>query len=132
MFRYVPGQNPLSRREPILRPDSVVMHRGQILAVLDAKYRDLWEHSLPREMLYQLALYALGHVSGERLSAIIYPTVDDAAREQQIAIQEPVYGEPQARVVLRPLNLLKLDQLLRGGLASRSQRVMLAKQLAFG
>ena len=130
MFKYVPEQNPLSRREPILRPDFVVKHRGQMLAVLDAKYRDLWENSLPRDMLYQLALYALG--SGERLSAILYPTVDAAAREQQIAIQEPVYGVPQARVALRPLNLLKLDQLLRGGPPSQSERVTLAKQLAFG
>lgn len=130
MFKYVPEQNPLSRREPILRPDFVVKHRGQMLAVLDAKYRDLWENSLPRDMLYQLALYALGN--SERLSAIIYPVVDDTAREQQIAIQEPVYGVPQARVALRPLNLFKLDQLLRGGLASQSQRLMLARQLAFG
>jgi 5-methylcytosine-specific restriction enzyme subunit McrC len=130
MFNYVPGQNPLSRREPVLRPDFVIKHQGQMRAVLDAKYRDLWENSLPREMLYQLALYALG--SGERLSAILYPTVDAAAREQQITIQEPVYGIPQARVALRPLNLLKLDHLLRSGLASQSQRVMLAKQLAFG
>jgi 5-methylcytosine-specific restriction enzyme subunit McrC len=132
MFKYVPGQNPLYRREPILRPDFVIKHRGQMLAVLDAKYRDLWETSLPRDMLYQLALYALGRVSGERLSAIIYPAVDDTAREQQIAIQEPVYGVPQARIALRPLNLLKLDQLLRGGLASQSQRVTFARKLAFG
>jgi 5-methylcytosine-specific restriction enzyme subunit McrC len=101
-----------------------------MLAVLDAKYRDLWERSLPRDMLYQLALYALG--SGKRLSAILYPTTDATAREQMIAIQEPVHGVPQARVALRPLNLLKLDQLLRDGVASRSQRIALANQLAFG
>ena len=59
MFRYEPRWNPLARREPTLRPDFVVMRSGQMRAVLDAKYRDLWEQSLPREMLYQLALYAL-------------------------------------------------------------------------
>lgn len=132
MFKYVPGQNPLSRREPTLRPDFVVMRSGQMLAVLDAKYRDLWEQSLPREMLYQLALYALGRVSGERMSTILYPTIDDAAREQSITIQEPVRGLPQASVALRPVNLLKLEQLLRAGRAAQSQRTELAKQLAFG
>lgn len=132
MFKYVLGQNPLSRREPTLRPDFVVMRSGQMLAVLDAKYRDLWEQSLPREMLYQLALYALGRVSGERVSTILYPTVDDASREQSITIQEPVHGLPQASVTLRPVNLLKLEQLLRAGRAAQSQRTELAKQLAFG
>ena len=132
MFKYVPGQNPRGRREPTLRPDFVVMRGGQMLAVLDAKYRDLWELSLPREMLYQLALYALGRVSGPRASTILYPTVDDAAREQSIVIQEPVHGAPQASVALRPVNLLKLDQLLRAGRAARSQQVELAEQLAFG
>ena len=132
MFKYVPGQNPLSRREPTLRPDFVVMRGGQMLAVLDAKYRDLWEHSLPREMLYQLALYALGRVSGERVSTILYPTVDTAAREQSIAIQEPLHGAPQASVALRPVNLLKLEQLLRAGRPAQSQRLEFAKRLVFG
>jgi 5-methylcytosine-specific restriction enzyme subunit McrC len=62
------------------------------VAVLDAKYRDLWQQSLPREMLYQLALYALGRGGGERSSTILYPSVDEAAREQLIKIQEPVMG----------------------------------------
>jgi 5-methylcytosine-specific restriction enzyme subunit McrC len=132
MFSYVPGQNPLARRAPTPRPDFVVMRSGQMLAVLDAKYRDLWEQSLPREMLYQLALYALGRPGGERVSAILYPTVDTAAREQTITIHEPVRGAPQARVALRPVNLLELEQLLRAGRARQSQRVELAQHLAFG
>jgi 5-methylcytosine-specific restriction enzyme subunit McrC len=132
MFKYVPGQNPLFRREPTLRPDFVVMRSGQMLAVLDAKYRDLWEHSLPREMLYQLALYALGRVSGERVSTILYPTVDTAAREQSIAIQEPLHGAPQASVALRPVNLIKLEQLLRAGRSAQPQRLEFAKRLVFG
>ena len=132
IFKYAPRQNPLARREPTLRPDFAVMRSGQTLAVLDAKYRDLWDRSLPREMLYQLALYALGRVSGERMSAILYPTVNVAAREQMITIQEPVHGETQARVALRPVNLIQLEKLLRGGRAKRAERAGLAERLAFG
>jgi 5-methylcytosine-specific restriction enzyme subunit McrC len=132
MFKYVSGQNPLSRREPSLRPDFVVMRDGKMRAILDAKYRDLWEQPLPREMLYQLALYALGRVSDERASTILYPTIDNSAREQSISIQEPVHGVPQAKVSLRPVNLIKLEQLIRSGQAARTQRVELAKQFTFG
>jgi 5-methylcytosine-specific restriction enzyme subunit McrC len=132
VFRYAPGYNPRSRREPILRPDFVIMRGGQMLGILDAKYRDLWELKLPREMLYQLALYALGRTSGERISTILYPTADKAAREQLITIQEPLHGAPQASVALRPVNLLKLEKLLRLGQTAQSRRVELAQQLAFG
>jgi 5-methylcytosine-specific restriction enzyme subunit McrC len=132
VFRYVPWRNPLARRAPALRPDFVVMRTGKMLAVLDAKYRDLWQQSLPREMLYQLALYALGRTSGERTSTILYPTVDEVAHEQLIRIQEPVEGMPQASVALRPVNLLKLENLLRAGRAAYRQRVELAEQLVFG
>jgi 5-methylcytosine-specific restriction enzyme subunit McrC len=132
MFQYLPGQNPLSRRGPSTRPDFVVMRNGQMAAVLDAKYRDLWEQSLPREMLYQLAVYALGRASGERVSAILYPTVSSAALEQTITIQEPLGGTLQARVALRPVNLLELEQLLRAGPEAQAQRADLAHRLAFG
>jgi len=131
VFSYEPGLNPLARREPSLRPDFVVMRGGRTLAVLDAKYRDLWTNSLPREMLYQLALYALGRTSGERVSVILYPS-DAAAREQAISVQDPVRGGKHARVVLRPINLLKLEQLLRPGCTEQSQRAELAQRLAYG
>jgi len=129
MFRYRPGENPLGRRDPVLRPDFVLMRGRQTVAVLDAKYRDLWEQPLPREMLYQLALYALGR-TGERASAILYPAVEAAAREQTIVIQEPVRGGERARVTLRPVNLLRLDQVLRAGPAAQPQRAELARELA--
>ena len=77
-------------------------------------------------MLYQLALYALGR-TGERASAILYPTVEAAAREQTIVIQEPVRGGERARVTV---NLLRLDQLLRAGPAAQPQRAELARELA--
>ena len=105
MFSYVSGQNPLARKDPALRPDFMITKHRKTLAVLDAKYRDLWEQSLPREMLYQLSLYALGKVEGERQSIILYPAANTSARDQVIAIREPIEGLSQARVTLRPVDI---------------------------
>src|ERR1700746_1713009 len=127
--RFIRRMDPLRRGHPVLRQDFVLMREGQTVAVLDAKYRDLWEQPLPREMLYQLALYALGR-TGERASGILYPTVEAAASEQTIVIQEPVRGGERARVTLRPVNLLRLDQLLRAGPAGQPQRAEFARELA--
>ncbi len=112
LFAYDPAHNPLRRRPPTPRPDFVVQRAGRVVAVLDAKYRDLWEQSLPREMLYQLALYALSHAEC-RQAVILYPALDAAAVEQRIHIHEPLYGAGRAQVVLRPVNLLRLAGLLQ-------------------
>lgn len=111
LFTYDTACNPQRRRPPTPRPDFVVQRAGQVVAVLDAKYRDLWERPLPREMLYQLALYALSHAEC-RQAVILYPTLDAAAVEQRIHIHEPLYGAGRAQVVLRPVNLLHLAKLL--------------------
>jgi hypothetical protein len=42
-----------------------------------------------------------------------------------------VHGMPQASVALRPVNLIKLEQLLRAGPVAQSQLVELAKELVF-
>jgi len=134
MFAFDPQQNPQRRKTPAPRPDFLIVKGSRISAVLDAKYRDLWEKPLPRDMLYQLAIYALGHNQAERRAAILYPTIAPEAAEQSITIHEAANGAAQARVDLRPVNLLLLNELLHNGpsLEARRRKVQFARQLAFG
>lgn len=133
VFYYDPTNNPRQRPSPSLRPDFLVLRNKRVEAVLDAKYRDLWEKPLPREMLYQLALYALGQEATERRATILYPTLDEAARQQIIFVKDPLRGTAKAQVILRPVNLLKLDLLLRSkGVQAQRSRAEFAQRLAFG
>lgn len=133
LFNYDPTRNPQQRRAPVQKPDFVVRRDRKTVAILDAKYRDLWERALPREMLYQLALYALGQNGSMRRAIILYPTTETMAREQVIVIQEPVGGRHQAEVVMRPVKLLELNELIQDrGAHAEKHRSGLAAQLAFG
>lgn len=133
VLNYDPNNNPRNHRSPSLRPDFLVLRNNKVEAVLDAKYRDLWERHLPREMLYQLALYALGQESGNRRATIIYPTLDDAACQQIVFIKDPLRGTVKAEIILRPVNLLKLEMLLRNRSArAQRDRSEFAMRLAFG
>ena len=133
VFTYAPDQNPNHRRSPTPRPDFVVLDGQKIAAVLDAKYRDLWENNLPESMLYQLAVYALLQDSPRHRSVILYPTIDATAVDQVITLQEPIRGSERAQVVLRPVNLLALEQLLRlpSDYRTQTRRSEFAKHLAF-
>jgi 5-methylcytosine-specific restriction enzyme subunit McrC len=133
MMAYDPAHNPKKRRAPTPRPDYVIVHQGQVRSILDAKYRDLWERDLPMQWLYQLAIYALSQL--DCIDAIIlYPTMDAEARQARIAIHDPVYGTGRAHVVLRPVNLLQLDQLITGErkMMNERERIAFASWLAFG
>jgi 5-methylcytosine-specific restriction enzyme subunit McrC len=133
VFAYDPANNPRHRSPPKLRPDFLILRNQRVVAVLDAKYRDLWERNLPREMLYQLALYAMGQESIVRRATILYPTLDDAARQQVIMVKDPLRGAAKAQVILRPVNLLKLDELLcRKDVQAQRNRTEFARSLAFG
>ncbi|MEZ4444943.1 MAG: hypothetical protein R3B72_38070 [Polyangiaceae bacterium] len=129
MIQFVPGRNPRGRAAPRPRPDFVVRRRTRLVALLDAKYRDLWERSLPREMLYQLGIYALSQPLGGK-AAIIYPTASAEAREATLALNEPLEGRTRAYVELRPLDLAGLADALER--RDRGACEGMARRVAFG
>jgi 5-methylcytosine-specific restriction enzyme subunit McrC len=72
---------PVRRLPPRPRPDFAVLKGGQVILLLDARYRDLWERETPAIWLYQLAVYASSSQGG-RFAKIMYPTTTVAAKLQ--------------------------------------------------
>ena len=84
-------------------------------------------------------MYALSQ--REKMEAIIlYPTMDAEAREARIEINDPMRSSNRAHVILRPVNLLKLDQFIaeernirpsmsRGGLKSLRRAKVVKKRV---
>ncbi len=133
IFQYQALFNPRRRRTPTPRPDYVISRAGQIVAIADAKYRDLWERDLPPGMLYQLSVYALSQASCTA-ATILYPAPTMTARESRIAINDPVTGRMRAEVSLRPVHLARFaDLVARLRTASNDrQRREYAAHLAYG
>lgn len=133
IMSYEPSHNPRGRRAPTPRPDYMIVQHGRVTSILDAKYRDLWEHDLPAHWLYQVAIYALSQPE-KNVGTILYPTTQNEAREAHIVLSDPIYGTSRAQVILRPVNLFHLEQLIRDARMRRNERerVGFAKWLAFG
>lgn len=129
---YVPGYNPRNRPAPAPRPDFLVSTGSRVTALLDAKYIDLWEHPIGRDILYQLAIYAMSR-EDDRTATILYPTTDGGATEARIAVRDPVGGGTRAQVVARPVPIDRLEALLEHtGTAAQRERATFARWLAFG
>mgnify|MGYP000979465938 CR=1 FL=1 len=111
MFLYTPNYNPRGRRSPTPRPDFALMKQGKVVKLLDAKYRDLWEKSLPRDMLYQLAIYAVSGIGG-KTATILYPSLNENPTVQKIDINDPISSLKMASVILQPINLIKISELV--------------------
>ncbi len=111
MFLYTPDYNPRGRRSPTPRPDFALMKKGKVVKLLDAKYRDLWEKSLPSDMLYQLAIYAVSGI-GDKTATILYPTLNENPTVQKIDINDPITSLKMANIILQPINLIKISDLL--------------------
>jgi len=133
MMSYLPMYNPKRRKSPTPRPDYAIERDGRICALLDAKYRDLWEKDLPRDMLYQLCIYAMSQKEC-RQATILYPALDRLAKEARIEVKDPIYGGEQAQVILRPVNLVKMNALLSSpdSITNEKARQALAQSMVFG
>lgn len=132
MMRYNPKYHRPKWKSPTPRPDYVVTQQGAIHSILDAKYRDLWVKPLPREMLYQLVVYAISHQQC-RQSSILYPTTDALAKEARIDVTDPLFGNHLGQVCLRPIHLPSLEKMLTSNTAlARREREACACRLAFG
>ncbi len=127
MMSYVPGWNPRRKRPPTPRPDFVVKGEGRVVGLLDAKYRDLWVHELPRDMLYQLAMYALSQAR-PATAAILFPTVASNATDAVIEIRDPVRDGALGYVALRPVDLREL----LSAISEPGDASALARRYAFG
>lgn len=132
MIRYNPEFNPQKSQPPTPRADYVIEQKGVIKAILDAKYRDLWRNPLPREMLYQLVIYAVSHAKN-RSSTILYPSTDASAKEARIDVADVLYGRHIGQVCVRPVYIPGLLEAVSDKSAKgRSTRKKLAYSLAFG
>ncbi|MBN1323624.1 MAG: hypothetical protein JW986_06445 [Methanotrichaceae archaeon] len=131
LIEYMPKFNPKGRRAGIPRPDFTIYEGSRQIALLDAKYRDLWENPLEREMLYQLIIYALSD-NNLRKATILYPAVDPRAIEQRIRIDvnDSSSHDEMPQVILRPVNLEKIDDLITSG--SKEAMNKYAAELVFG
>ena len=66
-------------------------------------------------------------------ATILYPTVQSDAREARIIIHDPLHGSSLAQVILRPVQLLRLQSLISdGGKRWSRERIDYAEWLAFG
>lgn len=106
LFNYEPRYNHKNKRSPTPRPDFALLKNGMVVQLLDAKYRDLWDKSLPRDMLYQLAVYAASGI-GNQTATILYPAMNAIPSLQQINITNPLTQEHMAKIFMKPINLVQ-------------------------
>lgn len=133
MLQFAPGFNPTSRKPPTPRPDLLLRRDGQIVSVLDVKYRDLWQNTLPRDMLYQLAIYALAHNTLSK-ATILYPSLETGSQEARIQICDPMTRIMLGSVQLRPVLVSRLIELieLKNSSSAQRERRQFAEIMAFG
>jgi len=120
---------------------SIAARSGQ--AFLQARHADEYQADLTtvvqvaellgRDVLYQLAIYALSQPP-DITATILYPTATPGASDAQVEISEPVYGRARAHVIARPVQLDRLEPLLLENSAPSAARARAAyaRWLVFG
>ena len=130
MFRYEEKDDVKRKRVGTPRPDfAVIKGKREVVAILDAKYRDIDARGLGRDILYQLALYAVSQPVGMKQATILYPATL-SPNEETIIIREPVSGKHIAKVITRPVDLGKINRLVQTG--TENEKRNYAEYLSLG
>lgn len=118
------------KRQRTPRPDFAWMHGERCTRLLDAKYRELDDKGLTRDMLYQLAVYALSQPPNFSEVVALYPSEDPMACDKAVIITDPVLKAERGRVIIRPVVVDELSVALTGrGAAGRESRRLLVSKL---
>jgi len=130
MFSYRSNRS----KGPRPRPDFIVLSNGEVVGVFDAKYRDLANKSLPREMLYQLSIYALSGLGPGKRAIILYPSVTGTRPDEVISINDPLTGSQLGEVVLRSVDLIAMEAVINEAdpFPRRRRGIELARELIYG
>jgi 5-methylcytosine-specific restriction enzyme subunit McrC len=112
-------------KAPRPRPDLVIRRKrdGRTVGVFDTKYRDLWATKLPREILYQMSVYALAwsERGGEDVPAVVlYPVVGGDRPDMELSLR--VRGAASRRIILRAVDWASAAAALPGDSIALAQR----------
>ncbi len=130
MFMYEEKGDVRRKRVGTPRPDfAVIKDKREVVAILDAKYRDIDARGPGREILYQLALYAVSQPVCMKQATILYPATS-SHDEETIIIREPVSGKHIAKVITRPVDLKKINRLVQTG--TENEKKDYAEYLSLG
>ena len=130
LFRYLPGFAG-TKTPPRPRPDYVISRGRKVVAIADAKYRDLWQHDLPGGNAVSVERLCALSQANCTSAAILYPSSSPAAREIRLAISDPADGGARGLVCLRPVHIGKLLKLITSSVAD-SRHARYAHYLVFG
>lgn len=99
VFSYL--QNPAGWQRPRVRPDLILCHHGQPVAIADAKYRDRHDHPPSTQELYQLTTYGLSYpLPAPRVVLLLHPLAD-ATADHPSTLRFAPPAQPQSVVEIR-------------------------------
>jgi len=97
-FRYV--LNPHRWNTPTLRPDLLLLKRGRVVAVGDAKYKNRTDAPPSPSDLYQLTMYGLSFPQGSWRQVFLFHPLASGQTDQPVRVEYDVPGVPRVSICL--------------------------------
>ena len=99
VFRFV--ENEAQWQSPYIKPDLVLRHRGSVVAVADAKYKNRLTHRPSSSELYQLATYGLSYdMASPREVLLLHPLGDGDEDRRTTLLFDPPGADEAVRIRL--------------------------------